>query len=59
MPELGIAEPSLPHLQKLYSVDILILMLNNHPPSLATKSALVPALMFFADPGVWHLSAHH
>ena len=40
MPELGIAEPLLLYLQKLYSIDILIPMLDNHPPSLATKSAL-------------------
>ena len=59
MTELGTAEPLLPYLQKFYNIDILVPMLNNHLPSLATRIALVLTLTFFADPGVWHLSAHH
>ena len=59
MPELGIAEPSQLHPQIFYSCDILLLMLDNHPPFLATRNALVLVPTFFADLGVWHLSAHH
>ena len=55
MPELSIAGLLLWHLQKPYSVDILVPMLNSHLPSLATKSTLVPAPTFSADPGAWCL----
>ena len=59
MPELGIAEPSQLHLQRLYSIDILSLMLDNHHSFLATRSTLVLVPMFFADLGVQHLGVHH
>ena len=59
MPEWGIAEPSQPHPQISYSVDIPSLMLNNLHPSLATRNALALGPMFFTDLGVRYLGACH
>ena len=59
MPELGIAEPSQPHPQISYSIDIILLMLDNLHPSLAIRNALGLVPTFSADLGVWHLGACH